>query len=77
MWHAWVVLSERPTATDNRDRQHRLKGKELSSRVVHGVTLEQWQYEVTGGARIFYCPDPDKRVVWLTLVATSHPKATE
>jgi hypothetical protein len=44
---------------------HRLKGT-LGSRTVHGKVLEQWQYEVTSGGRIWYCPDPERRIVWLT-----------
>ena len=58
------------------DRQHRLKG-ELGSRVVGGRNLAQWQYEVSGSGRIWYCPDPARRVVWLTLAATGHPRQTD
>jgi hypothetical protein len=49
---------------------------ELGSRQVHGKVLEQWQYEVTGGGRIWYCPDPDDRVVWVTAASVAHPKQT-
>ena len=45
--------------------------------MIRGVNLEQWQYEVTGGGRIWYCPDPDQRIVWLTLAATGHPQQTD
>lgn len=31
----------------------------------------------TAGGRIWYCPDPDKRVVWLIAASTGHPKVTE
>jgi hypothetical protein len=44
-WSAWVILSERPTAPENPSRQHRLKGAH-AKREVHGVNLEQWQFEV-------------------------------
>jgi hypothetical protein len=75
-WEAWVVLSERPVTPANPARQHRLKYG-LGRRVVNGQTLVQWQYEVTAGGRIWYCPEPDKWIVWLTAAGTGHPKATE
>lgn len=75
-WEAWIVLTERPATPENTRRQHILKGK-FAHREVHGRPLDQWQYEVTAGGRIWYCPDPDRRIVWLTLAATGHPKATE
>jgi hypothetical protein len=59
------------------ERQHRLRGKALATRKVNGKVLDQWQYEVTSGGRIWYCPDPDERVVWLTDAGPGHPKATE
>ena len=75
-WDAFVVLTTRPTDPENRARQHRLKGT-LGRRQVHGNTLDQWQYEVTAGGRTWYCPDPDKRVVWVVAASTGHPKVTE
>ena|SRR5947209_6058913 len=57
MWEAWVILRERPTRPANPDRQHRLKFA-LKSRKIKGKELDQWQYEVTSGGRIWYCPDP-------------------
>lgn len=75
-WEAWVVLTERPTWPENPSRQHRLRGR-LASREINGATLEQWQYEVTAGGRIWYCPDPSTRVVWVVLASVAHPKATE
>ena len=29
--------------------------------------MEQWQYEVTGSGRIWYCIDGQKKTVWLTV----------
>ncbi|WP_370945962.1 hypothetical protein AB5J62_43880 [Amycolatopsis sp. cg5] len=75
-WEAWVVLTERPTTPENPARQHRLKGK-FAVREIGGKTLEQWQYEVTAGGRIWYCADHDRRIVWLVLACASHPKATD
>ncbi len=58
------------------ERQHRLRGTEAST-LVGGRTLEQWQYEVTGGARILYAIDPVSRTVWIIEASPGHPKHTE
>jgi hypothetical protein len=60
MGEAWVVLAERPA----RRRQHRLRGR-LAEREIDGRRLQQWQYEVPGEGRIWYCPDAERRVVWV------------
>ena len=62
-----------PPATD---RQHPLRGK-LGTRSVNGELLDQWQYEVTGGGRLWYCIDDKRHLVWLTGAMTGHPKVTE
>ncbi len=76
LFRAYEALIHRPTEPTVHSRQQRLKG-ELGTRMIRGVNLEQWQYEVTGGGRIWYCPDPDQRIVWLTLAATGHPQQTD
>jgi hypothetical protein len=76
MWEAWVILRERPTRPANPDRQHKLK-LALKSRKIKGKVLDQWQYEVTGSGRIWYCPDPDTKAVYVTHAGTGHPKSTE
>jgi hypothetical protein len=60
---AWVVLTERPVRPENPARQHRLRGQ-LGSRQIGGQVLEQWQYEVTSAGRIWYCPEPQRGIVW-------------
>jgi hypothetical protein len=75
-WEAWIVLTERPTRPQNPARQHRLRGQ-LAERAIGGRTLEQWQYEVTAGGRVWYCPDAERRVVWVVAAGPAHPKATE
>ncbi|WP_210407812.1 hypothetical protein [Allokutzneria sp. NRRL B-24872] len=75
-WEAWVVLTERPTTPENRARQQRLKGS-LKHHEIRGRTLEQWQYEVTAGGRIWYCPDQETSTVWLVVAGPGHPKITE
>lgn len=57
-------------------RRHPLKG-ELATRELKGVRLEQWQYELTGAGRVWYCIDDAHRRVLLTLAVTGHPKQTE
>jgi hypothetical protein len=39
--------------------------------------LPQWQYEVTGGGRVWYLVDDRLRRVYLTYAGTGHPKSTE
>lgn len=39
--------------------------------------MEQWQYEVTGGGRIWYLVDIDGRTLWIKATGTGHPKATD
>lgn len=71
-----MVLTERPTRPENLARHHRLHDR-LACRDFAGRRLEQWQYEVTAGGRIWYCPDPERQVVWITLAGTGHPSATD
>jgi hypothetical protein len=72
---AWEIITKVPRQRSG--RQEQLRGKELSTKIVHGAVLEQWQYEVTGGGRIWYCIDDAKREVILTRVGIGHPKETE
>jgi hypothetical protein len=39
--------------------------------------MEQWQYEVTGGGRIWYLVDKANRTLWLRYAGAAHPKDTE
>lgn len=51
------ALSREPRAgAISGSRQHRLRG-ELAVRDFKGAMLEQWQYEVTGAGRVWYCID--------------------
>lgn len=71
---AWERITTDPR--QHSDRQHPLKGS-LGSRSVNGEAMEQWQYEVTGGGRLWYCIDDKQRTVWPTAAAPGHPKASE
>lgn len=71
---AWVALTSDPRHIDQ--RQHPLKGA-LGVLKVAGAALEQWQYEVTGGGRIWYAIDDDSRTLWITRAGTGHPKQTD
>jgi hypothetical protein len=75
-WDAWVVMTESPTRATNPARQFILK-RDLATRVVNDKVLSQWQFEVTSGGRIWYCPDPDRRIVCLVEASPSHPKRTD
>jgi hypothetical protein len=70
----WEDLRRDPLRHDK--RQHPLHDN-LERRLIGERDLPQWQYEVTGAGRIWYCPDGAKRVVWLTYASVGHPKATE
>jgi hypothetical protein len=76
MWEAWVILRERPTRPASPERQHRLRSA-LKSRKIKDKDLDQWQYEVTSGGRIWYCPDPATMKVYVTHAGTRHPKQTD
>ena len=41
-----------------------------------GNRVPQWQYEVTAGGRVWYCPDERRRIVWITDVYLGAPKRT-
>lgn len=74
---AWEHLSRNPRDRSlNPGRVAQLR-RELGQRVVRGRPLEQWQYEVTGAGRIWYCPDDTERVVYITRASTGHPKETD
>jgi hypothetical protein len=46
------------------------------ARKIGGQELEQWQVEVTGGGRIWYCLDEENHKVWIVLAGTGHPRLT-
>jgi hypothetical protein len=72
-WHELRTRPERPVPTS---RHHRLKGH-LAAAAHRGVDMEQWQYEVTSGGRVWYLVDTDDRSLWLRHAAAGHPKDTE
>jgi hypothetical protein len=71
---AWHLTRSSPGLPET-ERDHRLRG-ELATRKVGGQELDQWQLEVTGGGRIWYCLDEDQRRVWVVFAGTGHPPAT-
>jgi hypothetical protein len=71
---AWALLRANPRPpVDN--RHHPLK-YDLASKTIQGRVCEQWQFEVTGGGRIWYAIDDDRRTVWLTVARIGHPPQT-
>jgi hypothetical protein len=71
---AWVALTSKPRNIDQ--RQHPLKGA-LGVVKVGGVAMQQCQYEITGGGRIWYAIDDDTRTLWITRAGSGHPKQTD
>ncbi|WP_216916303.1 hypothetical protein [Nocardia noduli] len=73
---AWVDITADPRSVADPSRQHRLKFN-VKSIKLGGVELEQWQYEITGGGRIWYAIDDESRTLYLTLAGTGHPRQTD
>ncbi len=73
---AWEALDEDPVPLLQNKRHHRLSHIYATAQV-NEKKLEQWQYEVTAGGRIWYCVDREKKIVWITLASTKHPKMTD
>lgn len=73
---AWETIGRDPRDRTRPHRQHQLRDK-LANREVKGLVLEQWQFEPTGGGRIWYCPDDSKRIVWLVAATSGHPRRTD
>lgn len=72
MADAWDFLTRHPL--ERVPTNHPLKG-ELGTVLRDGRAFEQWQHELSGGARIwFYVED---RVVHLVKVHTAHPNETK
>lgn len=73
---AWLILCSDPRDGAPRNRMHRLKA-DFKTRIVGAVSYEQWQYEVTGGGRIWYCIDDLHRMLHITYAGTRHPTRTQ
>lgn len=69
---AWDRLTKAPNQSD--PRRHQLKGH-LATIVRDGVAHDQWQYELSGGARIWFYVDG--RTVKIVNVFTKHPNQTK
>lgn len=69
-------LTADPRAAENRDKQGRLKGQ-LSEVPIDGNDMEQWQYELAGGARVWYAIDDAEQTVWITKATARHPNETK
>ncbi len=73
---AFDAIRADPRSRSSPERHHRLKGS-LGMATWKGEPLERWQYEVTGGGRIWYVVDDARRTAWITYAGTGHPKATD
>jgi hypothetical protein len=73
---AFEAIRDRPCPSPATDRQHRLR-YDLAYGAHGGKRLEQWQFEVTAGGRIWYLVDHETRTAWLTRAGTGHPKETD
>jgi hypothetical protein len=73
---AFDAIRADPRSRASPERHHRLKGS-LGTASWKGEPLERWQYEVTGGGRIWYLIDDTRRVAWVVYAGTRHPKITD
>lgn len=73
---AWLALTSDPRSTADLSRQHRLK-RDLKHVKIGGTELEQWQFEVTGGGRIWYAIDDKGKTLWITHAGPGHPRRTD
>ncbi len=73
---AFDAIRADPCPVPPSTRHHRLK-YDLAWGTHNGRRLEQWQYEVTGGGRVWYLVDHGTRTAWLAYAGTGHPKVTD
>lgn len=73
---AYDTIRANPRTMTEPERHHRLKGS-LASGVWKGQAHERWQYEVTGGGRVWYLIDDERRTAWITYAGTAHPRETD
>jgi hypothetical protein len=71
---AYDQIVKIPRHRSKRQDQLRL---ELATKTIGGVVMEHWQYEVTGGGRIWYAIDEGSHTVILTHASVGHPKQTD
>ncbi|GGP77826.1 hypothetical protein GCM10010140_02420 [Streptosporangium pseudovulgare] len=72
---AWDEISADPRPTPSH-RHHPLH-HDLATVSFKGRVLDQWQYEVTGGGRVWYLIDDTTRTAWITYASPAHPRATD
>jgi hypothetical protein len=70
------AIRANPRSPVSPERHHRLKGT-LATGGWKGQHLERWQYEVTGGGRIWYLIDDGNQTAWITYAGTGHPRETD
>ncbi|RKN08942.1 hypothetical protein [Streptomyces radicis] len=73
---AWEQMRRDPAPSSPTERHHPLKAA-LATATHQGRELPVWQIEVTGGGRVWYLFDRERRTCWLKLASLRHPKKTE
>lgn len=73
---AWTEMRTRALRCPPTSRHHQLKGS-LATGTHRCLELPQWQIEVTGGGRIWYLVDQERRTLWVKAAGTGHPKLTD
>jgi hypothetical protein len=73
---AYEAIRTQPRPAVPSSRHARLK-YDLATVTRNGVKLEHWQYEVTGGGRIWYHIEDSSLTVWVDYAGVGHPKQTD
>lgn len=73
---AWESMRTDPAPCPATPRHHQLK-YQLATVVHQGRELPQWQIEVTGGGRVWYLLDEERKICWLRRANTGHPRQTD
>jgi hypothetical protein len=70
---AWESMRALPLQRSS--KQKPLQGR-LATRLIGGLALPQWQFDISSGGRVIYCVDDPRRLVWLVDASAAHPGAT-
>jgi hypothetical protein len=72
---AWLAMRTDPAPSVPTARHHQLHG-DLAFGTRGGKPYPRWQIEVTGGGRVWYLFDDERRTCWVVLAGTGHPRET-
>ncbi|MBO0802848.1 MAG: hypothetical protein J2P25_07205 [Nocardiopsaceae bacterium] len=78
---AWTTMRTNPAPRVASPRHQRLHGSLATGiakgSMAKGQVLDHWQIEVTGGGRIWYLVDADRKILWIDYAGPGHPRQTD